>query len=127
MTTAHSPVTVTLLEKAAVDNGFDQELPPASSGEEGDWLGFASTQCPLRIWLGTSGDATFLAAFSQQNVARALGQYGTPRTAPLPQGALDGRTIADIPALHRLLRRAFQLSDAASYVSGAIVRATGGR
>jgi len=35
---------------------------------------FASTQCPLRIWVGTLGDAVFLAAFSQQNVARALGE-----------------------------------------------------
>ncbi|MEY4513181.1 MAG: hypothetical protein RLZZ450_5303, partial [Pseudomonadota bacterium] len=48
MTTALSPVTLTRLEKAAVDNGFDQELP-----RDGDWLGFASTQCPLRVWLGS--------------------------------------------------------------------------
>lgn len=105
MTTALSPVIASRLEKAAVDNGFDQELP-----REGDWLGFASTQCPLRVWLGTFGDAVFLATFSQQNVARALGEYGTPMTAPLPKGALGGRTVTDIPSLHRLLRRAFQLS-----------------
>ncbi len=30
--------------------------------------------------------------------------------APLPKGALGGRTVTDIPALHRLLRRAFHLS-----------------
>ncbi|MGA8054285.1 MAG: HNH endonuclease [Burkholderiales bacterium] len=30
--------------------------------------------------------------------------------APLPKGALGGRTVTDIPSLHRLLRRAFQLS-----------------
>ena len=105
MTSALSPVIASRLEKAAVDNGFDQELP-----HDGDWLGFASTQCPLRIWLGTFGDAVFLAAFSQQNVARSLGQYGTPMAAPLPRGALAGRTVTDIPSLHRLLRRAFQLS-----------------
>lgn len=105
MTTALSPVIASRLEKAAVDNGFDQELP-----RDGDWLGFASTQCPLRIWLGTFGDAFFLATFSQQNVARALGDYGTPMAAPLPKGALGGRTVTDIPSLHRLLRRAFQLS-----------------
>jgi len=105
VTTAISPVIASRLEKAAVDNGFDQEVP-----REGDWLGFSSTQSPLRIWLGTFGDAVFLAAFSQQNVARALGQYGTPMAAPLPKGALGGRTVTDIPALHRLLRRAFQLS-----------------
>src|SRR3990172_4568799 len=105
VSTALSPVIASRLEKAAVDNGFDQELP-----HDRDWLGFASTQCPLRIWLGTFGDAVFLAAFSQQNVARALGQYGTPMAAPMPNGALGGRTVTDIPALHRLLRRAFQLS-----------------
>ena len=46
MTTPLSPVLLTRLEKAAVDNGFDQELP-----RQGDWLGFSSTQCPLRLWL----------------------------------------------------------------------------
>jgi putative restriction endonuclease len=105
MSNALSPVITSRIEKAAVDNGFDQELP-----REGDWLGFASTQCPLRVWLGTFGDAVFLAAFSQQSVARALGELGTPMAAPLPKGALGGRTVTDIPALHRLLRRAFQLS-----------------
>jgi putative restriction endonuclease len=105
MTARLLPGIASRLEKAAVDNGFDQELP-----QEGDWLGFASTQCPLRLWLGTLGDAMFLAAFSQQNVARSLGQYGTPMTAPPPAGARGGRAVTNIPTLHRLLRRAFQLS-----------------
>jgi len=30
--------------------------------------------------------------------------------APLPAGALSCRTVTDVPALHQLLRRAFQLS-----------------
>jgi putative restriction endonuclease len=51
MTTPLSLVTASRLEKAASDNGFDREL-----GREGDWLGFASIQCPLRLWLGTFGD-----------------------------------------------------------------------
>jgi hypothetical protein len=105
VTTPLSPVLVSRLEKVAVDNGFDQELP-----RDGDWLGFASTQCPLCVWLGMFGDAVFLAAFSQLNVVRALGEHGTPMAAPLPKGALGGRTVADIPEMHRLLRRAFQLS-----------------
>lgn len=107
MTTALSPVLVSRLEKAATDNGFDQALAP-----ERAWLVFASTQCPLRVWLGSFGDAVLLAAFSQQNVARALGDYGTPMAAPMPRGAAGGRTVPDIPALHRLLGRAFQLSRA---------------
>lgn len=107
MTTALSPILVSRLEKAATDNGFDQVLEP-----EGDWLVVASTQCPLRVWLGAFGDAVFLAAFSQQNVTRALGDYGTPMVAPMPKGAAGGRTVTDVPTLHRLLRRAFQLSKA---------------
>ncbi|MEI7895318.1 MAG: HNH endonuclease, partial [Myxococcales bacterium] len=33
----------------------------------------------------------------------------TTMVTPLPKGALGGRTVTEIPALHRLLRRAFQL------------------
>jgi len=107
VSTPISPIIASRLEKAAADNGFDQELP-----RDGQWLAFASTQCPLRIWLGTFRDAVFLAAFSQQNVALALGDYGTPMAAPLPTGAAGGRTVTEIPALHRLLARAIQLSRA---------------
>jgi putative restriction endonuclease len=106
MSAAISSVVASLIDKAAVDNGFDQELP-----REGDWLGFASTQCPLRIWLGTSGDGVFLAAFSHHNVTHALSGYGTlMAVSSLPKGAPGARTVIGIPALHRLLRRAFQLS-----------------
>lgn len=105
MTMNFSLATITRIEKAAVDNGFDLEL-----SHERNWLGFASTQCPLRIWLRSAGDTTVHAAVSQQNVARALDQYGMPMAAPLPSGALGGRTVKDIPSLHHLLRRAFQLS-----------------
>lgn len=103
--TALSPILVSRLGKAATDNGFDQVFEP-----DGSWLVVTSTQCPLRVWLGAFGDAVFLAAFSQQNVARALGDYGTPMATPMPKGAAGGRTVPDVPALHRLLRRAFQLS-----------------
>ena len=51
-----------------------------------------------------------MAAFSQLHVARALGEYGTPMAFPLPPGAVAGRTVSDIPALNRIVRRAFQLS-----------------
>jgi hypothetical protein len=105
MTSALSPATITRLEKLAVDNGFDRELP-----REGDWLSFASTQAPLRLWLTVFGEAVFIAAFSQAHVARALDGYGTPMAAPLPPGAAAGRTVVDIPALHRLVHRAFLLS-----------------
>jgi hypothetical protein len=105
MSTTLTPTTLTRLEKAAVDNGFDQELP-----RQGDWLGFASTQAPLRLWLTALDDALFLAAVSQWNVAHALSAYGTAITSPLPPGACGARGVVGIPALHHLVRRAFQLS-----------------
>src|SRR5688572_19866946 len=110
MIKALSPVIVARLEKAAIDNGFDQELP-GSAHEDGtaQWLGFASTQCPLRVWLGMTGDA-FVAAFSQENVARALSEFGALFNGALPIGASNARYAVDIPALHHLVRRAFQLS-----------------
>lgn len=107
MTAAISPIVVSRLEKAATDNGFDREFE-----REGAWLAFASTHCPLRVWLGALGDGVFLAAFSQQNVARALGEHGNQIATPHPQGAVAVHAVPDVPALHRLLRRAFQLSKA---------------
>ncbi|WP_069353660.1 HNH endonuclease [Burkholderia cenocepacia] len=107
MTTSLSPIIVSRLEKAATDNGFDREFE-----QEGDWLVFASTQCPLRVWLGAHGEAVFCVAFSQRNVARALGEYGLPLNVPIPVASVAGVTVPDVPTLHRLLRRAFQLSKA---------------
>lgn len=102
-----SPIVVSRLAKAATDNGFDQEIEC-----DGGWLAFASTQCPLRVWLGALGDAVYVAAFSQENVARTLGEYGSPMATPVPEGAVAVYSVPDVPALHRLLRRVFQLSKA---------------
>ncbi len=100
-----SPVTVTLLEKAATDNGFDLALP-----RQDDWLVFASSHVPLHIWLSKFADAVFMVGLSQLQVARALGQYGIPMPWPIPPGAVSGRTAPDLESLCRLVRRAFQLS-----------------
>ena len=97
----------TRLEKTAVDNGFEQELL-----RQGDWLAFASSRVPLRIWLSVSVDGRLLSAFSQNNVARALADYSEPADVPMPPLAAAVRSVSDIPALHHLLRRAFQLSRA---------------
>ena len=110
--TGRSSVTVpsalaTRLEKTAVDNGFDQELL-----REEDWLAFASSQVPLRIWLSAGADGRILCAFSQQHVASALSDYGKAVDMSLPPPAVAVRSVADIPDLHHLLRRAFQLSRA---------------
>jgi hypothetical protein len=93
------------LEKAAVDNGFDRELPAV-----GEWLVFASTHCPLSLWLGMTAGGAFAIALSQHNVAVALGTLGEPFGETLPTGAVGARVVPDIPTLHHLIRRAFQLS-----------------
>jgi hypothetical protein len=60
MTTPLSPATITRLEKAAVDNGFDRDL-----GRDGEWLGFAPSpralstarkrlQCPAFAWISAA-------------------------------------------------------------------------
>lgn len=105
MPTPLSSVITSRLAKAATDNGFDREL-----ANSGDWLGFASTQCPLTVVLGADADGGFLLGVSQRSLAEALAQLGLTEARALPPGAVAGWRVADIPALHRLLRRAFQLS-----------------
>lgn len=110
---ALSPLTASRLEMAALNNGFDLRLTPTTLGPEActlPWLAFASSQSPMRLWLSAIGDTTFLAALSQQNVATALKDHGTTWAAPLPPGALGAVALTDIPSIHRLVRRAFQLS-----------------
>src|SRR6266851_6430186 len=99
-----SALTTTLLEKAALDNGFDREL-----AADGVWRAFASTHAPLTVWLSVDADGRLLLACSQLNVTRALAD-GVRVAVALPQGAVSAQAVADVPSLHRLLRRAFQLS-----------------
>jgi hypothetical protein len=99
--------TRTRLEKAALDNGFDQELPRNS-----EWLGFASTKSPLWVWLSVDTASRPLVAFSQLKVATALTHMASPTTVPMPLGARGILAVADVPVLHSMLRRAFQLSRA---------------
>lgn len=108
MTASFSPILVSRLQKAATDNGFDQGSEP-----DGMWSRFSSTQCPLFIWLGSTPDGAFSAALSQENVLRALSGQGSVLVGvKLPVGAAGAYTVPDIPTLHRLLRRALQLSRA---------------
>lgn len=95
----------TRLEKAAVDNGFDQELP-----RQDEWLGFASTHAPLRLWLSAIEHGPVLVALSQLDVAKALMDQGEKVTLQLPGGASAAIAVRDVATLHRLVRRAFQLS-----------------
>ncbi len=98
-------VTVTRLEKAATDNGFDLERERTV-----DWLSFGSSQTRMRIWLGAVGESRFLAAASRADVLDGLAGLGAACTDPLPSVAVGAVAVSDIAALHRLLRRAFQLS-----------------
>ena len=98
-------VTVTRLEKAAIDNGFDLD------GERtADWLCFGSSQTSLRVWLTAGGDSRFLAATSRADVLDGLAGLGAACTDLLPNGARGALSVSELAALHRLLRRAFQLS-----------------
>ena len=100
-----TPVAITRLEKAATDNGFDLELEHTS-----DWLSFGSSQTSMRIWLTGRGESRFLAAMSRSDVLKGLDDLGVVFTDLLPSGAVGAASVRDIAALHRLLRRAFQLS-----------------
>ena len=97
-------VTVTRLEKAATDNGFDLERERTV-----DWLSFGSSQTPMRIWLA-AGESRFVAAASRADVIDGLVGLGATCDDPLPGGAAGALSVGDVAALHRLLRRAFQLS-----------------
>lgn len=100
-----TPVLASRLEKVAIDNGFDRELPSV-----GSWLTFASTQCPLQIWLTMAAGGECYAALSQFHVANALSAQRAPAELNLPLGAGACLEVPDVPTLHQLVRRAFQLS-----------------
>ena len=101
------PISLTLLEKAATDNGFDLAGPA-----DGVWLPFASSQTSLRIWLRVLAGSLYIVAFSRREVCSALSDLGAPCPNPLPPGACAALGLPDVASLHRLIRRAFQLSRA---------------
>lgn len=98
-------IAATRLEKAAADNGFDLDRPA-----DGAWLSFASSQCPLRIWLTVLGDGYCLVGLSQHNVFAALDSDASAFDSPTVAGAVGVRGVGSYAALDKLLRRAFQLA-----------------
>jgi hypothetical protein len=105
VSSASTVAATTHLEKAALDNGFDQEMP--SSGR---WLGFASSYAPLQVWLAVDEDGRPLVALSRWDVARVLTSGAPPLAVELPEGAAAAHTVPDLAVLHRFLRRAWQLA-----------------
>lgn len=98
-----------LIELAATQSGFD--LRPAVAAP---WHGFASTQCPLRVWLRPLPEGPVVVALSMRHVGAALAAEGhgddAPAATALPDGALAARVTSDRTALQQLLRRAWQLA-----------------
>jgi putative restriction endonuclease len=105
-----SPLTWTRLEKAAIDNGFDQSVPVGDSPT--GWLGFASTKAPLWIWLGVDAAGCPVLALSQSKFVAALASLVRPTDVPIPLGARAVVGVSDMTSLHGVLRRAFQLARA---------------
>jgi hypothetical protein len=95
----------TRLEKSALDNGFDRELPRVC-----EWLAFGSTHAPLDVWLRAMGPGHLLVAMSRRDVAAELDDVGNPVSADLPPGATGCLDVGTVPELNRLLRRAYQLA-----------------
>ncbi|MBF0561550.1 MAG: HNH endonuclease [Alphaproteobacteria bacterium] len=97
-------IAETVLQKAALDQGFDIEL-----GERDGWLHFESTQTPVTLALTADDTGGWIAALSSQAVVSELER--TERHAPLtlPAGATAAFTVPDATALHALLRRARML------------------
>lgn len=93
-----------LLEKLAQDNGFD--VPVEATDH---WLAFSSTQVALKLWLGAVGEG-WCAAFSQPGVAAEIAALTSPTAVSLPAGAAASRQVGDMNQLHRVVRRAYQLS-----------------
>ena len=98
-------VTITLLEKAATDNGFDLQHEPTAN-----WLAFGSSQTSMDVWLTSVEDSRFVGALSRPDVLDGLTGIGSTSTDAPPTGAAGALAVPDITALHALLRRAFQLS-----------------
>lgn len=99
-----SIVQRSLLEKLAQDNGFDVRDESSDS-----WLAFTSTQVPLKLWMGVVGEG-WCVAFSQAGVASELAALSAETSMPAPAGAAAARQVADLTQLHRVVRRAYQLS-----------------
>lgn len=99
--------SITCLEKAAIDNGFDLDF-----GQDGEWLVFGSSHAALKIWLTVLAESQFLLAFSRYDVFEAISPQGVEFSTLLPKDAVAAHSTRDLTSLYRLVRRAFQLARA---------------
>ncbi|MFT3840770.1 MAG: HNH endonuclease [Myxococcaceae bacterium] len=100
-----SIVQRSLLEKLAQDNGFD-----VAGATDADWAIFTSTQVPLKLWLGAEGDR-WRCAFSQPAVAEEIRALAQGASVPPPPTSAAAFEVSDLPGLHSVVRRAYQLSN----------------
>ena len=110
MTETHallSLIAETVLQKAALDQGFDIEL-----GERDGWLHFESTQTPVTLALTTDNAGGWVAALSSQAVVAELGRTERHASVSPPSGTIATFTVPSAAVLHSLLRRARMLGRA---------------
>jgi len=100
-----SGVYQTILEKAALDNGFD-----LLNGKVGEWLTFTSSHVPLKIWIGAENENSFIVVFSDEKLIDSLKELGTLIDTDLPKDTAFALSVSNTKSLYPLLRRAFQLS-----------------
>ena len=93
-------VTITRLEKAATDNGFDLDLEHAA-----EWLAFGSSQTSMRIWLTAIEDSGFLVATSRRDVLDGLVDLGAAANDLLPSGAAGALVVSPTSPTHHVFRR----------------------
>lgn len=93
------------LRKLAMDCGFDLLR------DDDAWVEAASTQAPLRAWLGRQGTAP-VCGLSMLNVLAELSAERIPAPPDAPAGAMGWLRCPDGPSLDRVLSRAWALSRA---------------
>lgn len=91
------------LRKIATDCGFDVLEDGA------DWVGAASTQAPLRAWMGLSMDGPVL-GLSMSAVLTEMPATSIAVPAPAEVSAAGWIQLADLGSLDRTLLRAWHLS-----------------
>ena len=89
-----SLIAETVLQKAALDQGFDIEL-----GECDGWLHFESTQTPVTLALTAHYTGGWIAALAPPAVVAELERTARHTSLALPAGTVAAFTVSDAAAL----------------------------